>query len=100
MFIFVQAYLSLVHDSKQIASSTERIGATLSEICNSLISAFRNLRKTDEYDQFFPVNFPSIMHFVEDYPTNCIMPFNRGLEITSFAKEALFAAAMVLKRKP
>ncbi|KAJ8480106.1 hypothetical protein OPV22_023833 [Ensete ventricosum] len=66
-----QAYLSLVHDSKQIASSTERIGATLSEICNSLISAFRNLRKTDE-----------------------------GLEITSFAKEALFAAAMVLKRKP
>ncbi|RWV98480.1 hypothetical protein BHE74_00022046 [Ensete ventricosum] len=81
MFIFVQAYLSLVHDSKQIASSTERIGATLSEICNSLISAFRNLRKTDEYDQFSPVNFP-------------------GLEITSFAKEALFAAAMVLKRKP
>lgn len=48
MFIFVQACLSLVHDSKQIAGSTERIGATLSEICNSLISAFRNLRKTDE----------------------------------------------------
>lgn len=48
MFIFVQACLSLVRDSKQIASSTERIGATLSEICNSLISAFRNLRKTDE----------------------------------------------------
>ncbi|CAL9180636.1 unnamed protein product [Musa hybrid cultivar] len=66
-----QACLSLVRDSKQIASSTERIGATLSEICNSLISAFRNLRKTDE-----------------------------GLEITSFAKEALFAAAIVLKRKP
>ncbi|URE43972.1 hypothetical protein MUK42_33233 [Musa troglodytarum] len=66
-----QACLALVHDSKQIASSPERIGATLSEICNSLISAFRNLRKTDE-----------------------------GLEITSFAKEALFAAATVLKRRP
>ncbi|CAL9101789.1 unnamed protein product [Musa textilis] len=66
-----QACLALVHDSKQIASSPERIGATLSEICNSLISAFRNLRKTDE-----------------------------GLEITSFAKEALFAAATILKRRP
>lgn len=34
-----------------------------------------------------------------NYLTNCIMPFNSGLEITSFAKEALFAAAIVLKRK-
>ncbi|WOL09342.1 hypothetical protein Cni_G18095 [Canna indica] len=65
-----QACLCLVHGPKQIASTIERTGATLPVICNSLISAFRNLREVDE-----------------------------DLEITSFAKEALFTAATVLRRK-
>lgn len=65
-----QACLSLQHCSKHKAYFAERIGDTLSQICSNLISAFQSLRKLDE-----------------------------DLELTSFEKEALFAAATILSQK-
>ncbi|XP_038984953.1 negative regulator of systemic acquired resistance SNI1 isoform X2 [Phoenix dactylifera] len=43
-----QACLSLQHCSRHNAYSTERIGGTLSQISNKLVSAFQSLRKYDE----------------------------------------------------
>ncbi|XP_072984603.1 negative regulator of systemic acquired resistance SNI1 isoform X5 [Typha latifolia] len=65
-----QACLSLKHDPEHIHDSTEKIGATLLQICNNIISAFQNLRKIDE-----------------------------NLELTSFEKEALFTAAIISSQK-
>ncbi|XP_042452931.1 negative regulator of systemic acquired resistance SNI1-like [Zingiber officinale] len=63
-----QACLSLIRGPRQITNSTELIGANLLEICSKLISAIKIIRRVDG-----------------------------KLEITSFTKEALFTAAMILK---
>ncbi|ONK81566.1 uncharacterized protein A4U43_C01F30610 [Asparagus officinalis] len=66
-----QAYLSLHHDQKYIANNSEKVGtSTLSQICKGLISAFQNIRKTDE-----------------------------NLEVTPFEKEAFFTAATIVSQK-
>ncbi|XP_073110473.1 negative regulator of systemic acquired resistance SNI1 isoform X3 [Elaeis guineensis] len=65
-----QACLSLQHCSRHNAYSAERIGGTLSQISNKLVSAFQSLRKNDE-----------------------------DLEMTAFEKEALFAAATILSQR-
>ncbi|KAG6501188.1 hypothetical protein ZIOFF_041060 [Zingiber officinale] len=63
-----QACLSLIRGPRQITNPTELIGANLLEICSKLISAIKIIRRVDG-----------------------------KLEITSFTKEALFTAAMILK---
>ncbi|XP_074585899.1 negative regulator of systemic acquired resistance SNI1 [Curcuma longa] len=63
-----QACLSLIRGPRQITNSTELIGANLLEICSKLISAIKIISRVDG-----------------------------KLEITSFAKEALFTAATILK---
>ncbi|KAF8413798.1 hypothetical protein HHK36_001791 [Tetracentron sinense] len=66
-----QAYLSLQHSVEDIADSREDIGgSSVVQICESMISAFHNLRRMDE-----------------------------DVEIMPLAKEALFTAATILSTK-
>ncbi|XP_028554767.1 negative regulator of systemic acquired resistance SNI1 isoform X2 [Dendrobium catenatum] len=66
-----KCYLSLQSDQKNAVFVTEKIGgSTLPEICNSLVTAFKNLRKLD-----------------------------RDLELTSFEKQALTTAAALASMK-
>nr|XP_029119175.1 negative regulator of systemic acquired resistance SNI1 isoform X2 [Elaeis guineensis] len=52
-----QACLSLQHCSRHNAYSAERIGGTLSQISNKLVSAFQSLRKNDETCKMSKRNF-------------------------------------------
>ncbi|KAH0459038.1 hypothetical protein IEQ34_011852 [Dendrobium chrysotoxum] len=66
-----KCYLSLQRDQKNAVFVTEKIGgSTLPEICNSLVTAFKNLRKLDH-----------------------------SLELTSFEKQALTTAAALVSLK-
>ncbi|XP_072960182.1 negative regulator of systemic acquired resistance SNI1 isoform X2 [Typha angustifolia] len=110
-----QACLSLKHDPDHIHDSTEKIGATLLQICNNIISAFQNLRKIDDLNllgcpcyMVFEQEGPEfeysrpLCHQNENLPFNsspCVGPQTWNLELTSFEKEALFTAAIISSQK-